>query len=816
MKPVSHLVAEHGAAHPLDRSGPAPQAGLDTTRLNLSTERIDYRSRDRQQAQNHSEDLVHEPLTESLASPGHQDPQHRPDSPTLTTAAISAPAGNNGFSDSEESSRVSWSDEYPQDGGIHSDVSEAVAPAPHPTRYDAGSPSSYLSNTDLHESPFNHPGEAYIEEGERSGLEPLHPSLSDVEKEGKTKERLGHTPDFDENPSHLVQEASVQPTEPGNVPLDVSEEHAVRSPEEEHKRAAEEDENGHLSAQESEHVTGAGQEVVADMAGSDTMSNHSHDGTTDSDNGNITLDVSELQPTNHTVLGTMEPTPSQGANLSLDGLTASSEHESHDAEHNEPREHEESLGVSASFDHHEENQPSPELPKDRAQDAEHEEQTHHPDHGVYHPVHRTESEKDYDTDTDSQRFVTPLPSRHSLRTFSQQQQANLAHNTDVDDYVGSHDYASDDARKYELEHQHAATVHGEDDLFDDTDRSEDHAEPEDVGSERPNTGQQGAPVWRPVLGYQVETAEADIPAFEQESPELRSPESYARNKSWAEEVEGYFENEDEDEPESQPEMPSFRPNETGYGSIQSGQDSPVRTGLVSSEHHHERPETPAGHESLVSSEYVTPETLATRDTTTNVPWRVSDGWTPQSQDTQSTFSSPPVSPVRSTTADKSEPVPSSHPGTEPPVHHYEPQRSPHPAEQEDPFIDETERKTPVNLMPPWQRRGSPGQAKPDDNPHNEDNTGSLFRRMRNMFEQPRSNIPSRGRDRNRDFYASSGCTRPASGAWFSQPADPPPTTQKRFSSFHPPTTNTDNTTHHGNNPEHNPALSPTPHHTNQN
>ena len=782
-EPVSHLVAEHGAEQSLDRSGPAPQAGLDT---NLSTERIDYGSTDQQQAQHRTEETVNEPFTESLASPGHQESRDRPDSPTLATATTSAPGGDTGFSDGEESSPGSWSDEVSQDEGNHSEDYEAVAPAPHPTRYDVGSPSSYVSDTDLHDNKFTHPGETYIEKGECSGLEPLHLGLSDVENEGGAKDRLSHTPDFDESSFHLVQEVSVRPTsEPSKAPLDLPEDHA-RHKSEEQKYSDQEDENERLPAHESEDVNGAGQEVVVDTAGSDTVSDHDHDEATDDDNGAITHDVSEHQPTIHAVLEAKEPTLSRGGDLSLDDHIASSEHESHEPEHNEPQAHEELDGAIVSSDQHEENQPSPEHPNDRVQDAEHEEQTQHPDHGVYPSSHLAESEKDYDTDTDSQHFVTPLPSRHSLRTFSQQQQANLSHDTDDDDYIGSHDYGSDDARKHELEHQHAATVHGEAELFDDTDRSEDHTEPEDVGSERPHASQQGAPVWRSVLGHETPEADADTQALlDVETP--RSPENYVRHKSWAEEVEGYFENEDEDEPESQPETPSLKPNETVHGPTESDQDSPARTDIASSEHHHERPETPAGHESLVSSEYVTPETLATRDTN-SVPRRGNDGWTPQSQDTQSTFSSPPVSPVQSPAPDKSEPVPSSHPGTEPRAQHHEPQSSPHLAEQEDPFIDETDRKTPVNLMPPWNRRGSPGQASPDDSPPNEGNTGSLFQRMRNMFEQPRSNISSRDRDRdrNRDFYASSGRTRPASGAWFSQPADPPPTTQKRFSSFHPP------------------------------
>ncbi|KAK4245862.1 hypothetical protein C7999DRAFT_15960 [Corynascus novoguineensis] len=140
---------------------------------------------------------------------------------------------------------------------------------------------------------------------------------------------------------------------------------------------------------------------------------------------------------------------------------------------------------------------------------------------AYHAAGYDESEGD-DTDTGSQRFVTPLPSHHSLR-FVSQQHKEAASGAGVHDYIGRAYHGENGTGQYELEHQHSTTVQGEDDLFDDTDRSEDHVATEAV-TEHVGTGSQGTPVMRPNPGKVEQSVDYDI--SDEGNEERRAHESY--------------------------------------------------------------------------------------------------------------------------------------------------------------------------------------------------------------------------------------------------------------------------------------------------
>lgn len=664
--------------------------------------------------------------------------------PSLGT---STPLGHYYVSDDEELSPTSLPRESPLGQGLYSHVSEASGPAPRTDRDDGFSPSSLVSeDADVQDDVFNQPGETYIEEEEVRGIERLHPRVPNVEGEEHIPKGTATTtePELDEKLSHAVQLLST-PATPEVSGASLKEQKA-------------EDEG---------------------LEGAETAS--------------LNLQEPEQTPDSHEL---------------------SSEIESHDEKHDENHDenHEshvhkpvpvEAVSVGHDKDHGVSSEPSEPVPPN----AEHGEHGHHSAHQVSHASDQAGSEKDYDTDTDSQRFVTPLPSRHALRALSQQQ-ADLPHTAVTDDYLGNQYQATDDARRYELEHQHTTTVHGEDELFDDTDRSEDHVHPKEVMAEPVNPNQQGTPVLRPAPGREVGTEESssDNEVAEREASELTAdqpvyPQNHIRSRSWVEEMEGYFEEDDEGEPEHAPEISPPQPSTTEHepgpaASTEAPPESPVIPESESEQEGPQRPETPAGHESLISSEYVTPEALANRDVT-NVPWRANNGWTPQSQRTQSTFSSPPTSPLRTTTSkDKHEvapPLPPSNLATElaATTYHDEPQGSPHLTEQ-DPFVDEADRKTPVSLAPPWQRHASPNpdfEPSHDGQQHSEGTSGSLFKRMRSIFEQPRSTTSAR------DSYPGPGPgpgrshSRPSSGTWFSHHANAnaaPSPTRQRPSSYTPP------------------------------
>jgi hypothetical protein len=235
--------------------------------------------------------------------------------------------------------------------------------------------------------------------------------------------------------------------------------------------------------------------------------------------------------------------------------------------------------------------------------------------------------------------------------------------------------------------------------------------------------------------------------------------------------------------------------------------SPTGSGIAASMRDPERPQTPTGHASLASEEYVTPEPLAARDATKITPWRGNDGWTPQSRRTHSTSPSPPPSPLRAVSTDKHEPDINRHPASESPIYREHPYSSPQLGGEQDHFNDDTEIKTPVTLMAPWEGRESPelglDHPRPPDNRDSRGSitseggghSGSLFKRMRSIFEQGPLGSVSSHRDSHGAAAASASDrarSRPSSDTWFAEHgALQSPTTQaaaqRRYSPLPSPT-----------------------------
>ncbi|KAK4032154.1 hypothetical protein C8A01DRAFT_41402 [Parachaetomium inaequale] len=731
--------------------------------------------------------------TKDIPSPKHESPERRPKLSLVTTEARGAPLGHQDFSDREGTSSVSSPVDEQPDDGMYPHVSEASGPAPFPAQDDA---SGYVSeNADVQDAVLSHSGESHIEDEEVSGAEHLRPCVPD---EAGQDNALVHATDH-EVPmaieagfdfSHQLPTPQATP-EPSSVPLQEIEEES------------EGDDEAHALAQEPEQTSLTEQETKLDDTAIERGTDHCRGEAAALETA--MHDPSGVQPSLHTDAGAVTPEPSQGNRLSPVRHAPPSEPDDYDHEYSEGPTHEEPVaaGTELPVDYmYRGYGSSPELYDIEAQGLEQEKEEGEPFREAYHAAGHSGSEDD-DTDNDSQRFVTPLPSHHSLRAFSQQQ-GNLPHGVDDDDYIGRHPYPGGDARRYELEHQHSTTVHGEDDLFDDTDRSEDHASPADYVAEHVSTSQPGTPVWRPSPGQQTEEVHVDSSGEERRIPQVTvqgpiSPEKITR-QSWVEEVDTYFE--DDDGPAPRPETPPQRLQETTQATAahDTSQDnspqeppSPSGSGLSASKHNPERPQTPTRHESAVSSEYVTPEALAARDVR-NVPWGADDDdWTPQSMRTQTTFSSPPHSPIHAGSADKHELIASRNLATEPPIYRGQPHDSPEQAEH-DTLGDETESKTPSSIIAPWQGRESPDLSldprPPTDNRHSTasegGNTGSLFKRMRSIFEQPRSSTTS-----NRESYPGPAQSRASSGAWFSHQTDITSPTRKRFSPLPSPALPTD-------------------------
>ncbi|KAK3306403.1 uncharacterized protein B0T15DRAFT_138922 [Chaetomium strumarium] len=526
-------------------------------------------------------------------------------------------------------------------------------------------------------------------------------------------------------------------------------------------------------------ATSAGQEVQPNDVGSRRSSDHGHGEPFDPES--VAHGASDHDPSEHKHAGSMKPVLSQEDARSHEdqGFVTEPEREE---EHGERLEHKEPASQTSPLHaHFRVDSTSPEPACDNDDDDDDDDD---------HP-------EDNETDTDSPDFVTPLPSQETPAGSLRQDSIDSGPG-----YVESQDPAVGQfAQHHEaLGPQQATTVQGGDDLFDDDDRSEDlHVPPRDSDTGDAYASPHGA---RPTGTEQTAKERVANRGTVRRIPELTIevptyPEQFARSRSLAEEMESYFDRSGEPQawPGSPPPLP---PHELVRGAVlqedsrqtEVPQESPGGRGLAASRHHNnsEQPETPSSElESLISSsEYVTPEaSSAQRDDATNVLWRGNDGWTPQSQRTISTVSSPPSpSPWPFDTA-KPEPASGSHVlaattsiTESSPYHSHQGQDT----GRQHPFGDEADNKTPVSLTAPWQRRdfsepslGATGGRTDglDNGPESPTSGGSntgggLFKRMRSIFEPPRSRPASPTRDHHHHHHRpSSFPTRPSSGAWFS-------------------------------------------------
>jgi hypothetical protein len=310
-------------------------------------------------------------------------------------------------------------------------------------------------------------------------------------------------------------------------------------------------------------------------------------------------------------------------------------------------------------------------------------------------------------------------------------------------------------------------------------------------AENVQAGQQSTPVSRSspedpreMVERYVGTSQAERRAPETSIEITTSPEVRARSRSWVGAVSNYFASE-----EGTSTMPPPRTKST-----QRPQTLLSSQGLFANQRDQRRPETPVEHESLFSSDCVTPDTLTTRDGIVSMPWGTNDGWTPQSLHTLSTISTPP-SPRHTGHGSMIEPEIQSQLLTGSPRHKVRPYSAVLSAQRGTPR-DETESKTPVSPMAPRQRVETSEPITATAGPSNRQDTGSptegtttdsLFQQMRSISEQPRSS--STGAADRRSLPSSIG-SQPSSGAWLAddqqlprrEPESPSPTAQpKRFS-----------------------------------
>lgn len=728
--------------------------------------------------------------TSSTMPLGHEEPGHHPELSITTTATGLAISGHDNFSDREEVSSKSSVGEGQPNENAYPHVSGASG---HPYQDDARLSSGDVSaGADVQDAVVNHLRELRIKE-DGNNLTHLHegvPGAADAQQEavGHDTRDLGEDVavenDIDENSPHFVVLPTPQAnTGPSDSPLQGPKEYG---------EADEESEKTNASAQRPEGLISSVQNPDPYDTASEMRSGREHNEPAETESD--IPGTSEPQQNGHRDTETVAPKPLQDKTVSPSRRGSLSELDKH-TETSAP----EGLAVDESvlFEEHRGYGSFSETTDESRRKFKSPEQGRDSFNEAYDAAGHNPSEDD-DTDTDSQQFVSPLPSHYSLRGFNQQQ-ASLPHSIVTDDYVGGQHYSRDNAEQYEIDQQNTATVYGEDDLFDDTDPSEDHAFSEDIVLDNVGTSQPETPVWQPSPG-QIRTQHVDseseegTPEVTTEDPSLLENRIGARGR--AEEADSYVE--DDGQPELRPKTPPLHMSEIAEAAEirhDSPKESPLGSrsslgsGLAASRHNPERPQTPTGHVSLASSAYVTPETAAAREFT-NFPWRADDGWTPQSHRTQSTHPSSPPSPLHIASTVKHETMISSDLRAESPIFHGQQYSSSHRSERGAPG-DGAEGETPVSLMAPWQGRESPVPSLGREQPSNrfstssEGNAGSLFQRMRNIFEQQRTSPGS-----NRDSYPGSVASRPSSGTWLPHQAEPhSPTatatttaTQKRFSS----------------------------------
>ncbi|KXX80018.1 hypothetical protein MMYC01_203434 [Madurella mycetomatis] len=389
-----------------------------------------------------------------------------------------------------------------------------------------------------------------------------------------------------------------------------------------------------------------------------------------------------------------------------------------------------------------------------------------------------------DTNTESPPFVTPMTTSSLEPPTLDQDQANLAYSFDHGEPTNGQPHMESDIPYFGLEDPYTATVHGEDNLFEDDEESEDSTAEEIHSSPQKSLGLQADPE-RQEPTAQLYIAEEGVEERSSNST-LGAPEHFSdtnRGKNLAEKIGNHF---GEEEHKSTPETPPSQPGQT-IPNLESAATSPAEPrqkhsnsassgGLAASRHNPGRPQTPT-QRFAVSLGDVTSDDSMPRD----VVDTADVGWTPQSLRSQETLSSASSSPVQATPrthAGEHEPIIRNSLATDSPSYDGRPRSNSQFAE-----YTETEEKTPASLVAPWQqqqeqRRGSLGPALDPDhttniNPHRFSGDGahpsgtSLFQRMRSIFEQPQSNANPHSRDLDTDHPIRS---RPSSGMWFPERA----------------------------------------------
>lgn len=374
---------------------------------------------------------------------------------------------------------------------------------------------------------------------------------------------------------------------------------------------------------------------------------------------------------------------------------------------------------------------------------------------------------------DDHALEPPLPSHYSLGEAAEDQTTPAQH-------LGTGGHAA--REQYELEDQHAATVHGQDDLFDDDDRSEvANDQPVDDAAGDADASEKGTLVSEHP-GEAVGTY-VDRDGVERQLPDLTlhapTPSDVFPRRSWLEEVDSYFE---DIGPEAGPETPPSGINEATQPStdldttaidVFRETDSHTDIGITGGSQHPESPQTPTERQSLASSEYVTPEHLAARDGS-GLAWRATDDWTPKSQDTRSTLSSSPPSPLdRTSRAEKQMSFTTNNLPTG--LSSFDDRQRDHPPLASHHAPSDTLKKT-----SPWQRREPASEPRADpgdvDSRLHQGGTegtaaqGSLFQRMRNLFEQPPRTSTATATSIHNPRPIR---TRPSSNTWLADRANRP-------------------------------------------
>lgn len=383
---------------------------------------------------------------------------------------------------------------------------------------------------------------------------------------------------------------------------------------------------------------------------------------------------------------------------------------------------------------------------------------------------------DNSTDTESQVFVTPLASAGFRSPGILERQGTLADEPDhVNDVTEQPEedrlYQGDNSSQYELEDVHTTTVHGEDDLFDYDDQSDGSAgsrasanrEPQNDGSSHgmpaDNMKPIRPPALEPIIDVMIEQDE-DEPRTAVPATDLQADFSSHLKNDWADDVEGSLdESSNSAAGLATPPLQSIHTPATDVSPLeQRSEVSSAQKGLAASRHNPQRPQTPEQHSREASQESEADDFMP-RDVT-NLPWHVRNGSTPQSMRSQSTLSSAPSSPAHGS-LDNHEPA----------IHHSW-QAGPHGRSRGDSQLTEYSQfgahespntKTAPAHFAQWNRRESISHTTPTaptassftestrsrqgsvgssngGSTHTANSTGSLFQRMRNVFEQSQSTI----------------------------------------------------------------------------